>query len=369
MRRSILIAASAALAVAALSVAAGPRPVAAARAAGPPQLHAVARPDGTVHATWTVPPGTKMEEFLYDTSDHLANIGRFANPGDAGCGLDNWCWPERGTPLYCYFVLYHDRTGDCPGHADLGDKQTSIDIGPLKKGTYYLQVTSMDQCVGETGPCPSPDEYWSNVFTISVNPTKGGGGSSGGSSSGGAGSIGATTSGTARVAFTKTVKISRPGGAAVYTKSTVLLPGDIVSSLGSPTHISVAGGALVLDRNSTLTFKGDDPAAVWQLRHGAAYYQGTSGRKIRNLIEAGYTDTWVCCGAAAVVSVGPAGDTIAVVSPGSGAPASGPVLVMAKRSSNVGTPLAAGQAITVRGTTAAAFPVPKRFVPTRFFWK
>ena len=108
---------------------------------------------------------------------------------------------------------------------------------------------------------------------------------------------------------------------------------------------------------------------MWQLQSGEAYYNGTTGRKIRNLLDGGFTETWVCCNAAAVVSVGPAGDTVAVVSPGVEAPATGPVLVMAKGSSTVGTPLAVGEEITVRGTTAAAFPRPRRFVPTRFFWK
>jgi len=371
MRRLILTVAATALTAAALAAASStavPRlPAAHASGGAPPQLTAVSTADGSIHATWKVPANEKMEEFLYDPSSRQTPPGTFDSNG-ACQPMDSWCWQGNGTPLYCYYPLYHDRTGDCAGHFDLGDKQASLDTDPLPVGhTYYVQVSAMDQCVGESSPCDWPYEYYSNVVKVTITKSKSGG--KGGSGSGASGSSG-KASGTAKVSFTKTVTVTRADGSTAQVKSTVLVPGDVVHSLGSPTHLSVNGGALVLDRNGALAFKGDEEAAaVWQLQSGEAYYKGATGRKIRNLLDGGFTETWVCCNAAAVVSVGPAGDTVAVVSPGVEAPATGPVLVMAKGSSTVGTPLAVGEEITVRGTTAAAFPRPRRFVPTRFFWK
>ena len=72
-------------------------------------------------------------------------------------------------------------------------------------------------------------------------------------------------------------------------------------------------------------------------------------------------------GGGAVVAVGQAGDTVTTVSGGTGAPSSGPVLMLAKGGKgNTGTPPPAGEQVTVRGTS---FSTPKRFVPTRQFWK
>ena len=160
--------------------------------------------------------------------------------------------------------------------------------------------------------------------------------------------------------------ITRANGSTVQMKSTVLLPGDIVRSLGSPTHITIPNGQLVLDRSSQVEYAGDNPTQTWQVKSGEAYYQGTTGRHIHNLLDGRYTETMVCCNAGALVSVGPGGDTIAVVSAGVGADATGPVLVMQRGSAMKGTPLWSGQQVTVHGGT---FSTPKRFVPTRFFWK
>ncbi len=367
MRRFSLIVALAALT--AVVITAGS--TAARRSGGvPPHLVAVSAADGSIHATWQVPAGEKMEEFLYDTSSKPAPL---ASPGgNNACDPESWCWPGNGTPLYCYYPVYHDRTGDCAGHFDVGDHQASFDSSPLTAGkTYYVQVSSMDACVAVSTPCDWPYEYYSNIVPVTIKVTKsktgGGGGSSGsgGKNSGGSSSAG-KASGTARVSFTKTVTITRADGSTVQTKSTVLVAGDVVRTLGSPARVTIPNGQLVLDRNSQVEYAGDKPAPTWQVRSGEAYYQGTTGRHIRNLLDGPFTETLVCCNAGAVISVGPGGDTIGVVSPGVGADATGPVLVMQRGSNGNGTPLRSGQQVTVHGAT---FSTPKRFVPTRYFWK
>ena len=375
--RLLILAAATGVFAAVLAVSAGPQRVAAARAAGPPQLAVTVKSDGSLHATWTLPSGTKGEEFLWDTSDRMTPVGTFTDPSNpSSCGMDSWCWPARGVPLYCYAVLYHDQTGDCVGHEDIGDTQTEIDTDPLAKGTYYVQVTSMDSCAGEEGvSCSYPEEYWSNVVAVTVNPSKSSGGSSGGNSAGNSagnsggnsgGSSGGKTRGTARVSFTHTVTVTHADGTKTQTKSVVLVPGDVVRSYGNPTHISVADGQLVIDRNSQLAYMGNDPAPVWTVRSGQAYYSGTSGRTIHNLLDGGFSTVMVCCNAGATVTAGSGGDVVTAVSNGSGGPLSGSVLVMVKGSAYSGTSLLAGEQVTVRGKTVG---VPKRFVPTRQFWK
>jgi len=364
MRRLTLVLALAALAAFALTAFTTASPARSAYRSGgaPPHLTAVSTADGAIHATWTVPQGEMMEEFLYDPSGTTAPTAGLGS--DNSCALDSWCWPGNGVPLYCYFPLYHDRTGDCVGHEDIGNTQESLDTDPLTVGkTYYVQVSSMDQCVGESAPCPWPYEYYSNVVPVKITKSSKPGGSSGGSAGSGSGGH---ASGTARVSFAKTVTVTRADGATVQVKSTVLLPGDVVRSFGSPTHIAIPNGRLVLDRSSQIEYAGSNPTQTWQVKSGEAYYQGTTGRHIRNLLNGAFTETMVCCNAGAVVSVGPGGDTIAVVSPGVGADPAGPVLVMQRGSARNGTPLRPGQQVTVHGAT---FSTPKRFVPTRFFWR
>ena len=275
-RRLGAVGAAAALVLLAVAIPAGH----AARTGGAPSLTAVAKSDGTVHATWTLPAGTIGEEFIYDTSDHLANIGQFANPGDVGCGLDNWCWPARGAPLYCYFVLYHDRTGDCPGHLDVADKQTSIVVGPLAKGTYYLQVTSMDQCVAESGPCPEPWEYWSNVVTVNVNPAKSGGSSGGGPPA------------PVRLGRQDRRQDRRHRARLVYAHGDGHPRGrhdgadeERSARPRRPSYAAMdrrrTSRSMTASSSSTASqprLRGATPAAAWTVDSGQAYYPGTTGR-------------------------------------------------------------------------------------------
>ena len=183
MRRLTLVLTLAALTVFALTAIATPARSAARSGGTPPHLTAVSTADGAIHATWTVPQGEMMEEFLYDPSGATAPTAGLGS--DNSCPADSWCWPGNGVPLYCYFPLYHDRTGDCAGHDDLGNTQESFDTDPLTVGqTYYVQVSSMDQCVGESGPCPWPNEYYSNVVPVKITKSSKPGGGSGGTSGG-----------------------------------------------------------------------------------------------------------------------------------------------------------------------------------------
>ncbi|HYA45414.1 MAG TPA: FecR domain-containing protein, partial [Acidimicrobiales bacterium] len=90
----------------------------------------------------------------------------------------SWCYPDQGDPLYCYAALYQNETGDCPGHFDLANDQTSYDTDPLQAGgTYFVQVSVANQCLGQ-GNCPDTTGtgvsynplYYSNVVQIVDNP-------------------------------------------------------------------------------------------------------------------------------------------------------------------------------------------------------
>ena len=87
-----------------------------------PNLSVTVNPDGSLHATWNM-QGQIGLEFLYDTPQatdgRLTPTSSFVDCGNgevACCPNDTWCWASQGVPLYCYYVLYQDRTGDCPGH-------------------------------------------------------------------------------------------------------------------------------------------------------------------------------------------------------------------------------------------------------------
>ena len=143
-----------------------------------PHLSVTVNPDGSLHATWNM-QGQIGEEFLYDTPQ--ATDGRLTSTspllkcsdGTMGCcPNDTWCSASQGVPLYCYWVLYENRTGDCPGHSDLADAQTTYDTDPLQVGdTYFVQVLVADSCFGDD-TCANGAQplYWSNVFQIVDNP-------------------------------------------------------------------------------------------------------------------------------------------------------------------------------------------------------
>jgi len=145
-----------------------------------PLLNVTVNHDGSLHATWTKDASQDSYELIAD-SDQTASSGRLtatASPLRCSdgtlqcCPTDTWCWTDRGTPLYCYAVLYHDVTGDCPVHTDLGDPAVSEDTRPLQTGaTYYVQVLVEDHCF-TTLTCGSqyPTAYWSNVVKIVDNP-------------------------------------------------------------------------------------------------------------------------------------------------------------------------------------------------------
>ena len=147
----------------------------------PPVLSVSVNPDGSLHATWTMASDQVAYEFLYDTA---TGSGGKLTPTEAlqqcsdgtmnCCQPDTWCYAAQGVPLYCYYVLYNDRTGDCPGHFDLADSDTSYDTGPLTAGsTYYVQVLVYNECFS-AGNCTSENfnlyAYWSNVVQLTDNP-------------------------------------------------------------------------------------------------------------------------------------------------------------------------------------------------------
>ena len=143
-----------------------------------PNLTVTVNPDGSLHATWNM-AGQDAMEFLYDTTQ--ATDGRLTptsplvecGNGTMGCCPPNsWCWTSQGVPLYCYWVLYENRTGDCPGHSDLADAQTTYDTDPLQVGdTYFVQVVVADSCLVDETNCPMTQPlYWSNVVQIVDNP-------------------------------------------------------------------------------------------------------------------------------------------------------------------------------------------------------
>jgi len=143
-----------------------------------PNLSVTVNPDGSLHATWNM-QGQIGLEFLYDTPQatdgRLTPTSSFVDCGNgevACCPNDTWCWASQGVPLYCYYVLYQDRTGDCPGHSDLADAQTIYDTDPLQVGdTYFVQVLVADSCFGSDTRCPMTQPlYWSNVVQIFDNP-------------------------------------------------------------------------------------------------------------------------------------------------------------------------------------------------------
>ena len=143
-----------------------------------PNLTVTVNPDGSLHATWNM-QGQIGEEFLYDTPQgtdgRLAPTSSFVDCGNgevACCPNNTWCWTTQGVPLYCYWVLYENRTGDCPGHSDLADAQTTFDTYPLQVGdTYFVQVLVADSCFGaDTCSGGGQPLYWSNVVQIVDNP-------------------------------------------------------------------------------------------------------------------------------------------------------------------------------------------------------
>ena len=336
----------------------------------PPHLVAVSAANGSIHATWQVPAGEKMEEFLYDSSSKPAPP---ASPGDNNaCDPESWCWPGNGTPLYCYYPVYHDRTGDCVGHFDLGDKQASFDTDPLTVGkTYYVQVSSMDACVAVSTPCDWPYEYYSNIVPVTIKVTKsktGGGGGTSGSGGSSLRRIEVERQGerhrarlvhedghghscgrlhradeehrarrrrrrserriahphhdSERAARPRSqqpgrVRRRQPGADVASTKGRGVLPGD-----DRPSHPQPARRPLHRD------------VGVLQRRRGHL-------RRPRRGHDRRHLPRRRCR-----------------------RDRSG--LVMQRGSNRNGTPLQSGQQVTVHGTT---FSTPKRFVPTRYFWK
>jgi hypothetical protein len=143
-----------------------------------PNLTVTVNPDGSLHAAWNM-SGQVAEEFLYDTPQatdgHLAETTSLVDCGNgevACCPHDSWCWASQGVPLYCYWVLYQDQTGDCAGHSDLADAATTYDTYPLQLGeTYFVQVLVADSCFSDDTSCHGAQPlYWSNVVHIVDNP-------------------------------------------------------------------------------------------------------------------------------------------------------------------------------------------------------
>ncbi len=145
----------------------------------PPNLSVTVNPDGSLSASWVMASDQVSMEFLYDTtSGSDGKLTPTATPTCqdgycGGCPQDTWCWPDQGVPLYCYHVLYNDRAGDCAGHFDLGDSDTSYETDSLQVGaTYYVQVLVDNQCLEQETNCPDglPPDYWSNVVQVVDNP-------------------------------------------------------------------------------------------------------------------------------------------------------------------------------------------------------
>jgi len=161
-----------------------------ASADSPPSLSVTVNPDGSLHATWTMASDQISEEFLYDTpsatAGRLVPVGTWQAQSDGSGDVQqwceptgSWCYPDQGDPFYCYAALYQNETGDCPGHFDLGDTETSYDTDPLQSGeTYFVQVLVANECLGQ-GNCPDVagngipynPEYYSNVVQIVDNPS------------------------------------------------------------------------------------------------------------------------------------------------------------------------------------------------------
>ena len=357
-------AAVAALALLAVVIPAGQ----AARTGGAPSLTAVAQPDGTVHATWTLPAGTIGEELIYDQTGAQADTGTLA-AGAYGCGsVDTWCWPARGVPLKCYFLHSHGDGAPCPGDIDIGNTQTTLDTDPLTVGqTYYFQILSMDACVGETSPCPAPWQYWSNLVAVKIVKT------ASAPSTGSGGSSEARSEVQMRVSFSHTVTVTGPGGKKVITKSTVLVPGDLVRSYGDPTRITITDGNVVMDHNSTLAYERVDAKVipVWQVRSGQIYWQNndTGVDEWTHLgLEGAASEVSICCGVSVVLAVHGQRDVISAID----APQTGGTISSMHAFGGGDKPsaycvnLPAGMQVTARNGT---FSKPKRFVPTRAFWK
>lgn len=325
----------------------------------PPVLTVTVNADGSLHATWKVPAGEHMMEFLYDDASGsggaLTPVAAATPPtyagGNPGCAYDTWCWPEQGIPLYCYAVLYHDRTGDCPGHSDLGNAQNSFDTAPLRVGeTYYVQVTSMDACVADGGPCPYPYEYWSNVVKIVDKPPA--------KSAGGGGASGGKTGTTAKVSFSQTVTISHRNGTTTKTTSATLVDGDTVSSPGTPTKITFPWGVVWLDSGAQLEYAPYGLTVRWLVVRGTAYYSWGAGQ----VTEVGGDNAGLTAGSkpgSATITTGSGSDVVRCYS---GKTQVWPIGEKAKT-----VVLTANQQVTVNARGAVGRP--KRFVPTHRFWK
>ncbi|HVS84147.1 MAG TPA: hypothetical protein VHD91_00785 [Gaiellaceae bacterium] len=337
-----------------------------ARSAGstPPVLTVTSNADGSLHATWTMPAGEVGMEFLYDSSagsgGKLEQIGHLGTNEDGytvclPSDREHWCYPERGDPLYCYDVLYHYGDGDCPGHQDIGDTQTSLDTEPLTNGaTYWVQVVTWDTCNGSPTNCPYPQEWWSNLVqvTAKVTPSSGGG-------SKGSGGSGAST--TAKATFSTLVSVTHNGRTA-KTRSATLRAGDLVTTAGAPATISSNWGTLTLDRNSTLGWLTPGALSAWTAERGTVYYAWGNGGK--GVAVQGYhaqfssSDDEATPGAATIAPSKSGGDAVTCVR--------GHVLVWPIGNGAGNVTIEAGQQVTVKGKTVSA---PRRFVPTRVFWK
>ena len=354
----------------AVAGAAAPSQAAPTSGGSPPVLSVTVNADGSLHATWAVPAGEKMEEFLYDDpadyGGRLADVGTPIAPtyagGSPGCARDTWCWPEQGVPLYCYFPVYQpDVAGDCPGHFDLGDTEDSYDTEPLQVGaTYYVQVTSMDTC--DAG-CAYPDEYWSNVVTIVDNPpAKRGGGTTttGKTTTTGGGTSGGTTAkgATAKVSFSQAVTVRHRDGTTETTTSATLVDGDTISSPGKPTKLTFAWGVVWLDAGAELEYAPYGLTLRWMVVKGQAYYSWASGQAT----EVGGYNAGLTAAAkpgSATISSTQGADVVRCYS---GKTQVWPIGEKAKA-----IVLQPKQQVTVNARGIVGRP--KRFVPTRQFWK
>lgn len=217
-----------------------------------PVLHVTVNADGSLLATWSKAANENSIELVLDDNNHssgqLTSVASLNSSG--GCPRDQWCWPDQGTPLYCYDVLHVENTGSCAGIQDLGDSQTSETTGRLTIGaTYWVQVLVKDNCVNVGNCAPGQIAAWSNLVKIDDKPTSKGGGSSAG---GTAGSTSANVSGNAQLC---PVDLQQPCNPA--NGKTPIARGETIQAVSGAVHLGVKEGSITLEPKAALQSAGE----------------------------------------------------------------------------------------------------------------
>jgi hypothetical protein len=227
----------------------------------------------------------------------------------------------------------------------------SFDPSAPAPPTYCSHVGALD----DYGRPVRDPEFYSVAVKVHVaagtKPTNSGGGSNAG-----------TSRNTAKATFNTPVTIVHADASRTRqaTKAT-LRPGDVVTSGKVPVRMSSNYGTIALDRNGKLAWLKPGALTAWTVEQGTAYYSwpgdGSYTALSGDYASLESNDDGATPGAA-TITASRSGDIIRCYQ--------GQTLVWPIGPGTGNVALQAGQQVTVRGKTVSP---PKRFVPTRIFWK